>query len=115
VTADQIHPKTRAEDYMHDLADGWLVFERTDGEEKRRLCPFPVAWEEGSDEDLRTLCEHADKVPRRSTPSIGMWKVGDAPVPPKLQRDGAPERSAADIPRRPSEQSDIRGDENLTR
>ena len=37
VTAAQIHPKTRAEDYMRDLADGWIVFERVDGEEKRRL------------------------------------------------------------------------------
>jgi hypothetical protein len=87
VTADQIHPKTRAEDYMHDLADGWLVFERTDGEEKRRLCPYPNNWEECSDAELLGLWKQADKVARRATPSMGSWKVGDPPIPPRFGDD----------------------------
>lgn len=100
VTADQIHPKTKAEDYMHDLAEGWLVFEHADGEEKRRLCPFPEGWENGSDADLRALLARADKVKRR-TPASGVWKVGDSPVRAEAHRETHPVESASgDIPRR---------------
>lgn len=81
VTAAQIHPKTRAEDYMHDLADGWLVFERLDGEEKRRLCPYPADWESLTDDELRALNARAEKVRRRLTPPIGSWKVVDEDRP----------------------------------
>lgn len=101
VTADQIHPKTKAEDYMHDLAEGWLVFEHADGEQKRRLCPYPEGWEVSSDEDLRTLLARAEKVKRR-TPSSGVWRVGDIPARPDTHRDvPSPESSHSDIPRRP--------------
>ena len=72
VTAEQIHPKTRAEDYMRDLAEGWIVFERTDGEEKRRLCPFPSGWDEWPDTELAKLCDRADPVKRRATPAWGI-------------------------------------------
>lgn len=72
VTAQQIHPKTRAEDYMRDLADGWIVFERTDGEEKRRLCPYPDGWDEWPDEEVAKLCDRADPVKRRATPAYGI-------------------------------------------
>jgi len=102
VTADQIHPKTRAEDYMHDLVDGWLVFERTDGEEKRRLCPYPATWEESSADELLALWEQAERVRKRSTPHIGSWKIGDAPVPPTMHRE-TPTPPKADIPRRPDD------------
>ena len=101
VTADQIHPKTKAEDYMHDLADGWLVFEHADGEEKRRLCPYPEGWEHGSEEELRALLDRAEKVKRR-TPAKGVRKIGDAPVRPEPHRDApSPESARPDIPRRP--------------
>jgi hypothetical protein len=110
VTADQIHPKTRAEDYMHDLVDGWLVFERTDAEEKRRLCPYPAAWEESSDDELLALWQQAEKVRRRSTPPIGSWKVGDAPVPPTMHRE-KPATPKSDIPRRPGDKRTDSGDE----
>jgi hypothetical protein len=114
VTADQIHPRTRAEDYMHDLVDGWLVFERTDGEEKRRLCPYPAAWEESSDEELLALWQEAEKVRRRSTPSL-VWKVGDAPIPPTPYREQPP-APKTDIPRRPGDsRPDTRGDEKGAR
>lgn len=99
VTADQIHPKTKAEDYMHDLADGWLVFEQADGEEKRRLCPYPDGWENGTDDDLRALLAQAEKVKRR-TPSSGVWKVGDAPVRPETHSDQPAPGSRTERPRR---------------
>lgn len=88
VTAGQIHPKTRAEDYMRDLADGWIVFERVDCEEKRRLCPYPADWQSWSDAEVAALCERAEIVTKRLTPPLGAWKIGDAPVgPPKRTRD----------------------------
>ncbi|NUQ20900.1 MAG: hypothetical protein HOQ09_08055 [Gemmatimonadaceae bacterium] len=81
VTAQQIHPKTRAEDYMRDLADGWIVFERTDGEEKRRLCPYPEGWDEWPDAEVAKLCDRAEPVKRRATPAYGIpAKHDDAEV-----------------------------------
>jgi hypothetical protein len=116
VTADQIHPKTRAEDYMHDLADGWLVFERADGEEKRRLCPFPSEWEASSDAQLLVLFDQAERVKRRQTLPLGSWKIGDAPVAPARHRDRSPPASPQDIPRRPkSGDKDTGGDEKRPR
>lgn len=82
VSAAQIHPKTRAEDYMRDLADGWIVFERVDGEEKRRLAHYPAGWQALPDPEVAELCERAEVVTRRLTPPLGSWKIGDAPVPP---------------------------------
>ena len=115
VTADQIHPKTRAEDYMHDLVDGWLVFERTDGEEKRRLCPYPATWEESSADELLALWEQAEKVRRRSSTPLGSWKIGDAPIPPVTHRE-KPLSPKGDIPRRPDDKRpDARSDEKGAR
>ena len=105
VTAGQIHPKTRAEDYMRDLADGWIVFERVDGEEKRRLCPYPSDWQSWSDDEVAALCARADVVTKRLTPPLGSWKIGDTPIapakssprkPPSSERD----RDRDDHPRR---------------
>ncbi|HET9002588.1 MAG TPA: hypothetical protein VFN39_01185 [Gemmatimonadaceae bacterium] len=98
VTAGQIHPKTRAEDYMRDLADGWIVFERVDGAEKRRLCPYPVDWQSWSDDEVAALCARAEVVTKRLTPPLGSWKIGDTPIgppqssprkPPSRDTDGA--------------------------
>ena len=83
VTAGQIHPKTRAEDYMRDLAEGWIVFERADGEEKRRLSPYPADWQARSDAEVAALCEQAEVVKQRLTPPLGSWKVGDEPIGPR--------------------------------
>ena len=89
VTAGQIHPKTRAEDYMRDLAEGWIVFERVDGEEKRRLCPYPDDWQGLPDPEIAALCAKAEIVKKRLTPPLGGWKIGDAPVAP--QHNGHPD------------------------
>ena len=45
VTAEQIHPKTRAEDYMGEYADGWLTFESS-AEKRRYPAPYPARWTE---------------------------------------------------------------------
>lgn len=97
VTAGQIHPKTRAEDYMRDLADGWIVFERVDGEEKRRLSPYPADWQSWSDDDVADLCARAEIVTKRLTPPFGSWKIGDAPIgPSRGAADRQPPRREAD-------------------
>jgi hypothetical protein len=64
ITPESIHPQTRAEDYLVDCFQlGWLVFETSSGEQKRRLCPYPDRWDEGSDGELRGLLARADVVP----------------------------------------------------
>lgn len=78
VTSDQIHPKTRAEDYMRDLAEGWLVFERIDGEEKRRLCPYPDGWHAFDEGRLCELRDRAEPVKRRPSPPFGMGNLDDS-------------------------------------
>ena len=81
VTAEHLHPKTRVEDYMRDLAEGWIVFERADGEEKRRLCPYPIAWDEWPDEEIAKLCDHAEPVKRRATPALGLPRIRESELP----------------------------------
>ena len=66
ILPEAIHPVTRAEDYLADCYQlGWLVFEATSGDEKRRLCPFPVAWESADREELQALLRQAESVRSR--------------------------------------------------
>lgn len=66
ITPEAIHPVTRAEDYLADCYQlGWLVFETTTGDRKRRLCPFPKDWDELDDRTLGELLGRAEIVPRR--------------------------------------------------
>jgi hypothetical protein len=64
ITPESIHPQTRAEDYLVDCFQlGWLVFESGAGDRKRRLCPYPQRWAEGTDGDLINLLGRAEEVP----------------------------------------------------
>jgi hypothetical protein len=45
---------------------GWLIFESADGELRRRLCPCPPGWEDGTDDDLERLCQEGEPVAPRS-------------------------------------------------
>jgi hypothetical protein len=66
IKPEKIHPVTRAEDYLSDcFTTGWLVFETSSGDEKRRLCPYPKAWARATDDQLASLLETADRVPAR--------------------------------------------------
>jgi hypothetical protein len=66
ILPEGIHPVTRAEDYLADcFTTGWLVFETTSGDEKRRLCPYPKAWSRATDDQLASLLDVADRVPPR--------------------------------------------------
>src|SRR5262249_18790366 len=61
ILPESIHPITRVEDYLADCYQlGWLVFETTSGDEKRRLCPFPHDWERLDELTLRTLLAQSE-------------------------------------------------------
>ncbi|HEY2065587.1 MAG TPA: hypothetical protein VGG84_06480 [Gemmatimonadaceae bacterium] len=68
VTPAYMHPATRAEDFMGNLQDGWLVFESET--EKRRLeAPYPAGWVNFPIRQLEELWARATPVVRRSTES----------------------------------------------
>jgi hypothetical protein len=64
VTPQHMHPATRAEDFMGNLRDGWLVFESAS--DKRRLePPYPAHWTALSLTALEELCRRATPVTQR--------------------------------------------------
>lgn len=66
ILPEAIHPVTRAEDYLADCFQlGWLVFETTTGEEKRRLCPIPRDWEDVDESGLRSFLAQSEPVRSR--------------------------------------------------
>ena len=76
VAAASFHPKTAAEDFLGDYADGWLCFEAAS--QRRRLAMFPKNWDKLPDKGLVDLLKKADIVgPRRNTPP----KAGESPNP----------------------------------
>jgi hypothetical protein len=82
ILPEAIHPVTRAEDYLADCYQlGWLVFETTSGDEKRRLCPFPRDWEHAHEQTLRSMLSESEPV-RRRRPS-GETAIDKEALPPK--------------------------------
>lgn len=77
VLRTSIHPRTAAEDFLGDYADGWLCFESQ--QERRRLARYPEDWDKMGDGDLCKLLNKAALVPVRgkSTPP----KPGDSVNP----------------------------------
>src|SRR6476469_6329003 len=66
ILPESIHPVTRAEDYLADCYQlGWLVFETTAGDRKRRLCPFPRDWETVDEGALRSMLAQSEAVRQR--------------------------------------------------
>jgi len=72
-----IHPKTAAEDFLGDYAEGWLCFECDN--QRRRLAHYPQGWDKLPDKELVRLLKTAQVVQPRSkrTPP----KPGDAANP----------------------------------
>jgi hypothetical protein len=74
VTTAQMHPVTKNEEFMGDLADGWLAFESPS--EKRRLAaPYPVDWASMSIPQLEALCRQAPPVAGRPKSISGEHRV----------------------------------------
>jgi hypothetical protein len=64
VTTAQMHPVTKNEDFMGDLADGWLAFESAN-EKCRLAAPYPPGWASMSIPELEALCQQAPPVAGR--------------------------------------------------
>ena len=76
VATASFHPKTAAEDFLGDYADGWLCFEAAT--QRRRLAMFPKDWDQLPDEGIVALLKKAEiVVPRRNTPP----KAGESANP----------------------------------
>jgi len=60
ITADKLHPSTRAENHLQGVLEGWLVFEAVDGGAKARLYPIPASWRNASQDELRRLLKAAE-------------------------------------------------------
>jgi hypothetical protein len=90
IRPDAIHPKTKAEDYLAECYDvGWIVFETLSGEEKRRLCPYPVRWAEADVHELWEMLARADVVPPHK---LAAERQVGGELPPKTQPvDAVPE------------------------
>ena len=74
VTTAQMHPITKNEDFMGELADGWLAFESA--HEKRRLAaPYPTDWASMSIPELEALCQQAPPVTARHRSVSGEHRV----------------------------------------
>lgn len=66
VAPDELNPRTKDEDYLAQLYfTGWIVFEATDGGDKRRLYPIPRGWDELPEAELEVLLRKAEIVPKR--------------------------------------------------
>ena len=69
VTTAQMHPVTKNEDFMGDLADGWLAFESA-GEKRRLAAPYPAEWATMPIPDLEALCHQAPRVVSRAPKTV---------------------------------------------
>ena len=72
VSAAQVHPRLKEENFYAGYDLGWLTFEAEGGEIRRRLCPCPANWEDSSPEELERLWREAEPVaPRRKRADAG--------------------------------------------
>lgn len=96
ILPEAIHPVTRAEDYLADCYQlGWLVFEATSGDEKRRLCPFPRDWEHADEQELRSLLGQSEAVrPRRPSGQTATDTDVLRPKAPAIEVDDQSEEKA---------------------
>ena len=79
VTEQNMHPRTRGEDWMRDFLDGWLTFESVDGQAKCRLHPIPPNWETADDAQLVEWLHDAESVRgERTSGPIGRGAIEDA-------------------------------------
>lgn len=89
IRPEQMHPATRAENYLESVIHGWLAFEPAGGGEKRRLSPIPAGWENATEADLERMLERADPVGNEGGAAVR----GEAPAParesPPAARTGA--------------------------
>jgi hypothetical protein len=77
ILPEQMDDRTRAEDFLQNYLDGWLVFESADGREKCRLHPIPPRWTDRTEAELRVMLHAAEPV-RGERPGPGVGALPDA-------------------------------------
>ena len=98
ILPEAIHPRVKAVDYLADCYEtGWVVFETTDGRDKRRLCPFPKAWHSASDAQLLTMLERAEVVPPSKFTDADLEGTSARPDSMPSRRPDGPATTRADI------------------
>lgn len=94
ILPEAIHPVTKAEDYLADCyIIGWIVFETVNGDEKRRLCPWPARWMDASDDGLRQLLAQAEPVPSSAVRRQRVTRVQER----RVAKASAPQTDRPDI------------------
>lgn len=98
ITRDELHPSARGEEYLHGFLEGWLVFEASDGHEKRRLRPVPPNWIEATDAELERLLRSAEPA-RAGSSSVRGAPEGSRDRAPDADRPvGAPNAESRQSP-----------------
>lgn len=82
-------PAARAHLMAENFRNGWLVFERADGTERRRLNQVPEDWAHLSADHLARLCAVAVKAPSaRALATAPTVKIPIVSRPADLRADG---------------------------
>lgn len=92
ITAEKLHPSTRAENHLQGVLEGWLVFEAADGGAKARLYPIPAGWQSAPQEELRRLLTLAE--PTRDSGEYERFAARERAVERVASR-GAPDDAPA--------------------
>jgi hypothetical protein len=81
-------PAERAHLMDASYRNGWLVFEREDGSERRRLAQVPEDWEFLTPAHLYRLCQIATQAPeRRPDPAATTVRMPIVPRPEDFRHD----------------------------
>jgi hypothetical protein len=81
-------PAERAHLMDVSYRNGWLVFEREDGSERRRLAQVPEDWEHLAPAHLYRLCQIATPAPeRRPDPGATTVRMPIVPRPEDFRHD----------------------------
>jgi hypothetical protein len=82
-------PTARAHLMDASYRNGWLVFEREDGSERRRLSQVPEDWAHLTPEHLSRLCAlGVTAAPARMLSTLTTVKMAVSPRPADLRQEG---------------------------
>ena len=80
-------PTARAHLMDANFRNGWLVFEKEDGSERRRLAQVPEDWAHLTADHLGRLCALAVVAPPRPVSSVTTMKMKITPRPSDFRHD----------------------------
>ena len=80
-------PAARAHLMDESFRNGWLVFEKEDGSERRRLAQVPEDWAHLAPDHLMRLCRLAVVAPTRPISSVTTMKMKITPRPADFRHE----------------------------